>query len=329
MLFVTNRALKQSKRSRVNREVSFNLNDNEPTASVFFCERADTSDPTDSYTEIGSQAFLDRLKKDPAEQILVYIHGFNNLPEPDIFPRAEKLQSLLDAAAPQLVRVVPLIWPCDDDFGIIKDYWDDQDSADQAAFGFARVLGKFLEWRAKQTEEDACYKRINLLCHSMGNRVLRLTLERWGRNYGGVPRAFRNVFMAAPDVANETLERGNPGQFIPDAARNVVVYFASDDFAMRASKISNVKNKVVTRRLGHTGPENMERVPRNVYAVDCDDLNNYYDSPKGHAYFLADPDGKEGSLLRHIRYSLQTGRVDADAMTRTRVLGRTYSPPAG
>ena len=163
----------------------------------------------------------------------------------------------------------------------------------------------------------------------MGNRVLRLALDRWGRNYGGVPRAFRNIFMAAPDVANETLERGKPGQYIPDAARNVVVYYAADDFAMRASKISNLKNKVVTRRLGHTGPENMQRVPRNVYAVDCDDFNNRYDSPKGHAYFLTDPDGNAGSVLMHMLYTLKTGRVDADAITRTKVLGQAYLPPAG
>ena len=66
MFFVTNRALKQSKRSRINREVSFDLNDNEPSASVFFCERTETDDPIDSYTEIGSRALLERLKRDPA-----------------------------------------------------------------------------------------------------------------------------------------------------------------------------------------------------------------------------------------------------------------------
>ena len=42
---------------------------------------------------------------------------------------------------------VPIVWPCDNDFGIVKDYWDDQKSADASAYSSARVLQKFLAWR--------------------------------------------------------------------------------------------------------------------------------------------------------------------------------------
>ncbi len=79
--------------------------------------------------------------------------------------------------------------------------------------------------------------------------------------------------MAAADVVNETLEPGQEGQHISPAARNVVVYYAADDLAMRASKIGNIANQIASRRLGHTGPENMDKVENNVYALDCDDFN--------------------------------------------------------
>jgi len=46
-----------------------------------------------------------------------------------------------------------------------------------------------------------------------------------------------------------------------------------------------LKNKIAYRRLGHSGPEDMRQTPSNVYAVDCDDVNSVYDTPKGHSYF--------------------------------------------
>lgn len=77
-----------------------------------------------------------KLKESRPKQILLYIHGFSNLPEENIFPTTKKLQTYFDSKEPDLVQVVPLIWPCDNDLGIIKDYWDDQKSADANALLF-------------------------------------------------------------------------------------------------------------------------------------------------------------------------------------------------
>ncbi len=80
------------------------------------------------------------------------------------------------------VLVIPIIWPCENDLGVVKDYWDDQKSADQSAFAFARMFQKFMAWRSSadsNPEDDPCLKRINVLAHSMGNRVLRETLSNW------------------------------------------------------------------------------------------------------------------------------------------------------
>jgi hypothetical protein len=63
--------------------------------------------------------------------------------------------------------------------------------------------------------------------------------------------------MVAVDVVNHTLEHGEDGQYIPDAARNAVVHYVNDDLSMPASKIGNIKNITVSRRLGITGPEDL------------------------------------------------------------------------
>ncbi|MBI3773388.1 MAG: alpha/beta hydrolase [Gammaproteobacteria bacterium] len=317
MLFITNRTPRQSPRTRVDRAIGFDIENNTVSNSVYFCRRNDKDD----YTEMGSQGFMGAIRESDYQQILIYIHGFSNLPESDIFPRALKLQEMFDAAEQKLTLVIPLIWPCDADVGVVKDYWDDQKSADMSAFAFARVMEKFMAWRnsaANEPETAPCLKRINMLAHSMGNRVLRETLVNWNRYdlASGVPLLFRNTFLVAADIVNESLTVGQPGELIAHASRNVAVYFASDDLALRASKVSNLKNKVASRRLGHTGPEDMDNTPRNVYAIDCDDFNNQYDMPTGHSYFLTDDKGQPGAVFQHILKCIQLGRVFPDDENR-------------
>ena len=125
--------------------------------------------------------------------------------------------------------------------------------------------------------------------------------------------------MAAADLANDCLEPGAEGGMIPDCARNVVVYHAHDDLALRSSKVANVHNKIVRRRLGHTGPAELTRAPRNVVAVDCDAFNNGRDR-LGHSYFLG-PRRPARALLRHLVETIRTGRVPgAEAGSRRLML---------
>ena len=310
MLFITNRSPQGSIRTKKGRTYRFDLNKNSPSNSIYCCERL----RKDDYKEIGSDGLMTKLREGNAKQILLFIHGFSNLPEPDIFPRVVQLQKYFDSKEPNLMQVVPLIWPCDNDLGIVKDYWDDQKSADQSAFAFARALQFFMTWRDKTPEDAPCLKRINILAHSMGNRVFRETLSVWNKYdlANGVPLLFRNTILMAADIVNESLEDDQEGLLISQASRNVSVYYASDDLALRSSKISNLKNKVASRRLGHTGPEDMKKVQSNVYAIDCDNFNNKYDSPKGHSYFLNDGNNKIGRVFEHMYKTIKTGRVSVD-----------------
>jgi len=315
MLFITNREPVKTEHSKA---YDFNLRKNAPSCSIYCCERMDKG----HYIKVGSQGLMARLKESKAQQILLYLHGFSNLPEPDIFPRAIKLQQYFDSEEPNLVEVVPLIWPCDNDMGIIKDYWDDQKSADMSAFSFARALQLFMAWRAQSS--GTCLKRINVLAHSMGNRVLRQTLAAWDKYdlSNGVPLLFRNSFLMAADITNDSLEEGQDGRLISQASRNVCVYYANDDLALRASKIANLKHKIASQRLGHTGPEDMKKVQSNVYTIDCDNFNNQYDMPKGHSYFLGGPDsGKAGKVFSHMCACIKDGRVPVtDPAKREQIL---------
>ena len=123
-------------------------------------------------------------------------------------------------------------------------------------------------------------------------------------------------------TAGARLRLSVPVVRLPDTSRAPHVYYASDDLALRASKASNLRNRIASRRLGHTGPENMDNTPRNVYAVDCDDVNTLYDTPKGHSYFRSGRQkGKAGKVFDHIFAALESGRVfPEDEFKRTTIL---------
>lgn len=255
------------------------------------------------------------VKDSKADELLIYFHGFNVQPE-SALEHGRKMQKFFNKESYK-IKVVPFIWPCGDKLGIIRDYFEDQDSANASAIAFARMMAKFMDWQKENQENGIqCLKRVNVLAHSMGNRVFRNSMAYWLKNYSSTANApflFRNVFMVAADVANETLEKGKDGYVISEASRNVVTYFASDDMALRGSKVANVKNGQLTRRLGHTGPENIKKshndVPDNVYAVDCSDVNSDYDKAMGHSYFIDDKGGKPNKVFEHIQEILMTARV--------------------
>jgi esterase/lipase superfamily enzyme len=313
MLFATNRTPIQSAKSKKGRKISFSMQNTSVRQDMYFCRRNDVND----YTEIGSAAFFQELKNlDGKTQILFYIHGFNSTGESDIFPNAQTLQQLFDAASPGLVHIVPLIWPCDDDsvVAFIDDYWDDQRASRASGDSFARMLGKFDDWRKEEAKKpNPCTRRMNILAHSMGCRVLRNAINSWAKYdmASNMPQIFRNVFMVAADVVNHTLEYDKKGRFIPDSARNVVVYYANDDLVMPASKLANLKNMTVSRRLVMTGPESMseKKLARNVYEVDCDDFNNRWGDIKGHNYFLKNKKGEASPLIKHMADAIDGGRV--------------------
>ncbi len=310
MLFITTRLPKVNTEPKLNPNFEFDLTNNASSRGFFCCRR----NKKGKYEEVGSAALLSEIKASQYRQVLLYIHGFSNLPE-DVFQNVEEFQALCNKQKAKEVLVIPLIWPCDTDLGIVKDYWDDQKAADQSAFAFARVMQAFMKWRSDaemNPEADPCLKRINILAHSMGNRVLRETLANWYKydQPAGLPLLFRNTFLVAADILNESLHKGQAGELISHCSRNVVVYFASDDLALRASKVSNLKNGEASRRLGHSGPEDMDKTPKNVYAIDCDDVNTLYDPPKGHSYFRAkNKKGDPGVVFIHIFNSIVSGRV--------------------
>ncbi len=290
MLFITNKIVGGTKK-----KLRFKAS-NELSQSLLYCQLHED----ETFQEIGSESFMSTLRDNNTREILFYIHGFNNQPYREVFPRARQMTRQLHQAGLFDIEIVPIIWPCDDDYGIIKDYWDDQDSAEESGRFFSRAISKLMAWQT-DNQDRPCLKRMHVMAHSMGARVLLKTLSHWAKMFGGngVPYLFKNIFLMAADISNNALERNAEGRLICSAAQRVLCYHANDDLAMPASKIANVKNGVFTRRIGHTGPESLKDTPENVYAINCDSFNTRFDFPQGHCYFL-DQDQQNSPAFQHV-----------------------------
>ena len=176
--------------------IEFDLQQNSPTNEVYYLRLHN-----DELTEIKSQGLMDGLRYHKASRILFYIHGFNTMPD-EAMRSAQALQDKLGDST----VVVPIIWACDGDFGVIKDYWDDQRTADMSGFSIARCFSKFLAWQCDN--DTPCTKAMDVLAHSMGNRVLRASINAFSyyECKGNMPTLFDNIYMVAPDVRCNTLE---------------------------------------------------------------------------------------------------------------------------
>ena len=332
ILFATNRVFNEGPTPilpdgtlKIPRQVSFNLNNNQAEQSIYFCERTSQ----DNYREIGHREFFKQLDEVEATEILFYIHGYSSLPEQAVFRRTQELQQLFDLSNGKQVLVVPLIWPCDNDLGLVKDYFDDQKAADASDMSFMRFFEMFFRWlQQRLTPSNPPFnKKLHILTQSMGARVLVGATNRAVDYYqlNGFPQIFNNIFLAAPDIVNEALEPNKRGQWIPVAANNVIVYHASDDWALRTSIAANVFNIIASRRLGQRGPEDMNKVPRNVFALNCSGFNSTYDTVIGHRYFGSLPGEtgrKPGLLFEHMQLCIEKEKVIIPSNQRRAILNR-------
>ncbi|RMN16591.1 hypothetical protein ALQ63_00353 [Serratia plymuthica] len=304
MLFITNRSPQGSFITEPGCEFLFNLMDNTSSASVYYCYH-DSFKNTN--VELGNDDFLDKLDEAQPESILFYLHGFKNLPA-DVFDEAQRLQNLCDALAPFKIMVITLVWPCSGEKGIIKRYYDDKEAAKDSGSPFSRVIQRFVDWGKQRT---APCKSINMLSHSMGNQVLCSALNNWYQNSPDRRRLFDTTFMVAPDIESNALESHQPGEVICEVSRDVLVYHARDDIALKGSKVANADP---LPRLGSQGPAYLTRIPRNVTVINCKKVNQPADPIIGHSYFRSlDGDATKPSLvILHIVDCLIKGEIVQD-----------------
>ena len=163
-------------------------------------------------------------------------------------------------------------------------YANDRQDAAASGPAFARGLLKLADFLRGVTPEQACHQRCHLVAHSMGNYVLRHTVQEYIAQSKGRPaRLFDQVFLMAADEDDDAFEHDYKLKPLPRLAKRANVYFNNGDLAMAASD----KTKGNPDRLGNDGPRVPRAVPGKVSLIDCTPV---VEGIVEHSYFLDTPE---------------------------------------
>ena len=195
---------------------------------------------TTSGRETFTATLQDAIDDDAMDSILLFVHGFN-VKFDDALVRAAQLSNDL-SRNPNFNVGTPVLysWPSAGALSL-ADYRSDRENS----LGAAPYLEQFLDILT----EDIDVSRINIIAHSMGNRVLTKALEDYARDYlerhdRGDELEFR-ILLVAADVERDIFAAAN-GVF-DNLDANVTIYTSDTDRALHVSGLVNQ-----AKRLGDT-----------------------------------------------------------------------------
>jgi esterase/lipase superfamily enzyme len=218
-----------------------------------------------------------------ARDTVVFIHGYNVSFKEALTAAARlKLSFSTDAGGPG-INVVLFSWPSDGSMMPFIAYANDRQDAAASGPAFARGLLKLGDFLRGSTSEEACDQRIHLIAHSMGNYVLRHTVQEIVAQSSGRPvRLFDQVLLMAADEDDDAFELSYKLKPLPRLAKRVSVYFNNNDRAMAISD----KTKGNPDRLGDDGPRVPRGIPGKVTLIDCTPV---VEGLVEHSYYIDTP----------------------------------------
>ncbi|NOX91121.1 MAG: alpha/beta hydrolase [Gammaproteobacteria bacterium] len=260
------------------------------------------------------------------KSILFFVHGYNNDVK-DVVKAAQDIERLYD------VIVVPFTWPANGGNAIsgAASYRSDKADGRQSAGALNRVVGKIqyyhsLLTRARldnirqrvakkypddsespaareyftQLQENSCQTKLSLLCHSMGNYVLKHTLLTTDSRTRRL--VFDNVCLVAADTNNK-----NHKEWVDklDVRNRCYVVINENDSALAASRI-----KPGDEQLARLGQYTKKLNSSNAYYIDVTGAD---DIGREHTYFKGDS-VKDNAELRAIFEGMFTGKTVEDRL---------------
>ena len=272
---------------------------------------SDANQPTTArYGSVAMFAEIQELMK-RSHDVLIFIHGFN-VAWNEAVGSALALQEMLNsdtADAKKRTLVVLFTWPSDGEALPFVSYKSDQVDAAGSGGAVGRGILKLRDFLIRLRRDDAglCNQEFHVLCHSMGNYVLENAIKKMAQHSTGpaMPCIFDHIFMCAPDVNDDTFEKGNALNRLHQITHNVTVYFNTGDVALHVSDYT----KGNPDRLGTHGFARPADVHSKIHQVDCSEIVS---GLVEHSYYLT------GSINRDIRQSIMGNTQYDEARSRAR-----------
>lgn len=265
--------------------------------------------------KFGSKTIFDAVRQDMSSRklpTLVFIHGFSNSFQ-DAIERAG-WNSIFLADGGFRANIFVFTWPSQGgrlggDVPLpYLDYEHDRRNAVTSGPALGRTLKILYDFVDRLPRQDWCFQQLHLLCHSMGNYVLRNGLQSWlklpdlaaanappgaltsidrMRNDPNVTRrTFDQIVLAAADEDDDAFDDADKLEMLSRLGNAVTVYHTKKDWVLNTL---SSKTKFNGPRLGTNGPDNMALISDKVSAVDVSDVFDYSDDMEGHQYYRKVP----------------------------------------
>jgi esterase/lipase superfamily enzyme len=258
----------------------------------------------DSNSVHGSNAVFSELMTSMKAGVdtLVYIHGYKVSFHEALSSGAQLLSKYKGTKG---INIIVFSWPSDGSMMPFLAYKRDRSDAVTSALAFSRGLIKLYEFLKKVRKNTQCKARLHLLCHSMGNYVLRNGIQEVRREKGYIPRVFDEIFLMAADEDYDSFEHDHKFGPLHELGHAINIYFNLRDTALVISD----KTKANPTRLGSRGPRLPLMVPGNVNIIDTSEVVG---GVVEHSYYLDDK-----STVRDVTAVIRGGAPD-------RIKGRRY-----
>lgn len=205
-------------------------------------------------------------------EVFVFVHGYNNTFEDAARRTAQIAFDLKFAGAPVMYS-----WP----------------SQAKSSLDAYRTDGHMAGWSESHlidfvttVARESGARRVHLIAHSMGNRIVSGALRRLVDQCvtGRIPK-FNEVILSAPDIDADYFKAAIAPRIVHSAER-ITIYSSSRDYAL---KVSSMFNPNARKRLGEAGNE-LTLFPQyaNIDVIDATEVDTNLFS-LNHSYHADSP----------------------------------------
>jgi esterase/lipase superfamily enzyme len=260
---------------------------------------------------LGSKTIFDAIRSEMANKnrpTIAFIHGFSNS-FTDSIVRAGWILEFYGIDANMFVFSWPSVASA---IGIplpYNDYTHDRATAAASGPAVARTIRRLYNYVDSLTRTERCDQSVHLLCHSMGNYVLRNALQALMRlpdarapitgdvrsmsalsadapDPSVLRRTFDKIILAAADEDADAFDDPGKLKYLPRLGQSVSVYYTEKDWVLNTlSAITKFNGP----RLGNDGPDNMGSISDKVSAIDVSDVISFTQEPEDHQYYRVYP----------------------------------------
>ncbi len=267
----------------------------------------------------GSHRFFSELFElmsgEDGGDVLVFVHGFNT----DLEGAGKNIETLHEQYVKNnyspVKHIVIFTWP-----GMAPlvplHYREDGKDADRSGDELLRAVRMLLQFFREffypgdtENPPQPCDRKIHLMAHSMGNRVLRSMMKHLKEEDIEMDSLFGEMLLMAANIEDYDLQPARKMENIGEIAERVHIYYNTSDNVLDMAKYT----KRFKNQLGRYGAKKLGALDSNIHEVDVTrirDQENWQSRALDHWYYY-----QSDSVVKDVIAVLRGEEIAPDVTT--------------